>query len=54
MSRLTGRGNVPMTYGGEHGAHFGWWARLRFCYWLACGLWVEPRLRWLTRSLALY
>ena len=44
-----------MTYGGEHRTQFGWLARLRFCYWwLACGLWVEPRVHWLARSLALY
>ena len=28
--------------------------RLRFCFWLACGLWVRPRIVWLARSLALY
>ena len=36
------------------GAHYGWWTRLWFWFWLACALWVEPRVRWLARSLALY
>jgi hypothetical protein len=35
----------------KHGAGYGWWIRLRFCYWLACALWVEPRLRRLARTL---
>jgi hypothetical protein len=33
---------------------FGWWTRVQFCFWLACGLWVRPRVMWLARSLALY
>jgi hypothetical protein len=31
-----------------------WGARLQFCFWLACGVWVRPRVIWLARSLALY
>ena len=33
---------------------FGWSTRAQFCFWLVCGLWVRPRVRWLARSLALY
>ena len=33
---------------------YGVWTRLRFCFWLACGFWVRPRVLWLARSLALY
>jgi hypothetical protein len=43
-----------MAYAETHRAPYGWWARLRCWYWLACGLWVEPRVRSVARSLALY
>ena len=43
-----------MAQAQELRAQDGWSMRLRFCYWLARGLWVEPRVIWLARSLALY
>ena len=32
----------------------GWGTRLWFCYWLARGFWIDPRLGWLARSLGIY
>jgi hypothetical protein len=43
-----------MAYDRQRCVEYGWWARLRFHYWLAFGLSLEPRVRWLARSLALY
>ena len=32
---------------------YGLWTRLRFCFWLACDLYVRPRVLRMARSLAL-
>ena len=32
----------------------GWGTRLWFCYWLARGFWIDPRVGWLARSLGIY
>jgi hypothetical protein len=47
-------GRESMAYDRQRCVEYGWWARLRFHYWLAFGLSLEPRVRWLARSLALY
>jgi hypothetical protein len=51
---VMGQGQQHPPAESEGNTHFGLWTRLRFCYWLACGFWVRPRVVWLARSLALY